>query len=337
MAPLSARTYLEAYHPIEEEKDRRSLEQFIDELSSYPLIKTEALESTWPDAEFNKPEAPIDREEDLVSPLQDISLKDNMPLAPLRTQAFSELADAIVHGEEIQPQVISEARRLRDFRATVKARFYKDPHGLKFNMASLDTLIECLDGESRVHLGCFASMTSDQMFETIGQLTESRSLELLNLTGSSITKGELKAFLDGNPKVRRLCLLGNDLLSPQEVAESRVTFDFQYDSLLRFPFEPAEQQWPPAPETEQSSPDFAGMNGSLIQFTWIGLSTRFLGDAKSYKGDGMIDFAMASSSRSPPAILSSNKASINFWNFALNATPLPPSRLVRGFCTFLKW
>ena len=51
MTPLDARTYLEAYYDLKQ-PDHEDLESHIENLAPWALIKTEALEDTWPNGEW---------------------------------------------------------------------------------------------------------------------------------------------------------------------------------------------------------------------------------------------------------------------------------------------
>ena len=52
MTPLSARTYLAAYHELDEADDKRNLRPLVAEFTKKAMIPISALKETWPQGDW---------------------------------------------------------------------------------------------------------------------------------------------------------------------------------------------------------------------------------------------------------------------------------------------
>ena len=121
MTSLPAHVYLNAYYPDTEHQMRKASEGPLNELKKFELVDVAALQSTWPEGEWEEP-----HEEPEAISMTELERELPSQMRTLTGRSMDRLIDSLMdEPDNLTSSILLEAEHLRSFLPRLRHRIYE--------------------------------------------------------------------------------------------------------------------------------------------------------------------------------------------------------------------
>ncbi|KAL8656081.1 MAG: hypothetical protein Q9226_002789 [Calogaya cf. arnoldii] len=186
--PLTARTYLAAYPPLDDaDADEAGFLPLVESFEGRKLITLDALAETWSDGAWDT-ESINESNRDLADVPKPKSLRD---------QSMDRLLDQLLDPSKEQEQyvqgLIAEADHLHGFILSLRQRLYSQALDLEPSSTNIQLLHKALEGETILDLNTFKMWSAEHLVKLVKGNNNIKTLILSNMP--DLTESELKTIL----------------------------------------------------------------------------------------------------------------------------------------------
>ncbi|KAL8645952.1 MAG: hypothetical protein Q9226_007067 [Calogaya cf. arnoldii] len=298
--PLSARTYLEAYHSKDEANRFRILQSF----EGRPLVTTGTLRETWPHGAWNDQSPSSDAyagfHPDSTGPLDFGSLDLVDKPKSLRDQAMDRLLDLLLDSSEEDASIlVAETSHLPDFVSKLRQRLYNQASVLEPSATTTGLLAKALGGVANVDLSRFTLWRAEHLSTLVTQLQKvSDRRKVLNMSNMpDLTEYELEMILNehesASPFIKAVIILEGPKISLDFVTKRLGNRDVYHSELFRRSL--YDPRWSGDTFHDNRSRMLPALQfeapNSISQFVWVGISSTASCDAKNRLDDDQFDWS----------------------------------------------
>ncbi|KAL8652971.1 MAG: hypothetical protein Q9226_004037 [Calogaya cf. arnoldii] len=238
--PLSARTYLEAYHS----KDEANRFHILQSFEGRPLITTGALRETWPHRAWNDQSPSSDAyagfHPDSTGPPDFAGLDLVDKPKSLMGQAMDRLLDVLLDSSEEDASIlVAKASHLPDFVSKLRQRLHNQASVLEPSATIIGLLARVLEGVATVDLSRFTLWSAEHLSTLITRLQKVQgSMKVLNMSNiPNLTDSELEIILNehdsATPSIRAVIILETPKVSLSFITKRLGNRDVYHSELFR--------------------------------------------------------------------------------------------------------
>ncbi|KAL8735783.1 MAG: hypothetical protein Q9166_000647 [cf. Caloplaca sp. 2 TL-2023] len=330
MAPLSGRTYLEAYYALDEldEKTKEEMLSTIKALEDYPLITTATLRNTWPTGDWQEPEADVT----LVQSSDPDSLDeitDKFGTVSLRDKSMESLLQSLVNPSNSDLVLLSELEIMPDFLPKLKQKLYDEAPTFEASQNLHMVLVKALEKDVDVDLRPFTSLSVHDLSTIVATLRKYGTMAGLNLSNRpDLTERDLETILGLDQACKRLYLLANPQISGQYLTSRLGKYELFHSELLsRALIEDDVPRFTDCPDRQRY--DFSCSN-DLSQIVWVGIPKDMAVNPRPF------DFGKLKATEASMTLYSFSK-DLEYQQCLTNDIPVSAGKVVKGLLRLLQW
>lgn len=280
------------------------------------------------------------------------SSKDLTGSLCLRSRALISLAEALVRGQKLDEDALSQAQMLPDFWPAVKAALYQNADSLKSTPNTLEMMYQSLKEERDVDAGPFITIPVPDLAIVLDRLSHGGQMQSLNLSGrSTLTKNELEHLIKHAGALQALYLMGAAAsLSISDLTELQLPGDIYHHELLKRALRPRDSElaifwegrtvWSRKPQAEPDMLKFilGGHSVQHIAYVIVPVDDERAGKSKYWSTSGIRwSHLSAEGSSNRRHTYESLGDVMKCRKYPLTGTPMPLSRLVIGIRNLMEW
>lgn len=337
MTPLSARTYLEAYYDLTDEKYKNLL-PLVESFQGWRLIPASVLEDAWPKQGWKGAMTDAQDGEGEVPDTKLLKLGDasKPTLHTLRGLTMDTVLQTLLDSPQADSSSMDEAADLTDFLPKLKDKIYDRAPTMKWSPYHLDLLSRALQNEVVVDLSPLTNIPAKELATVVEKLSRNGKMKILNLSNRpDISLQDLRHIIGAVTNLRVLCLLEMPQIPPQSLYEHLLDFEIHHSDLLRLALRTSGSAFKDYSSHVKELSTKLRPAGVVSQMIWIGLGGRASFEPRNYLPNGRIAWEnMAFKSETYRAI--DRQTTLKKKNLNL-CMPLPPYKLIPGVLHLLQW
>jgi len=325
LTPLSASTYLQAYHNLESEES--AYYTVLRPFDDVNLVTADALQGTWPEAEWKHNVEQIESIEAASTPRIDTITRS------LQTITMDVFLEHLLNPSEDDVRLIAQAELLPEFRLQLKRKLFAEAHSLQPSPYLLRLLTKAFEGDNEVDQSPFNTISARDLRTIVAELQEKGNMTTLNLSNRpEMTEEDLDSILGDhrNGSLKAIILLVTPQISLLFLSAFLGHYEVYHSELLRLPFSNKYKDM----YGDYSDPilplEFSAAN-SVSQIIGIGLSRKQTIDPKYRLADGHIDWSTLQYTDH-----GWRSGRLCFSKYPLDI-PMPAGKLVHGLARLALW
>ena len=341
MTPLTARIYLEAYYDLSDQQYAKNLLPLLDEFNGWDTIPVAALQDTWPDGEWEKPESDGIGGDEVVAPgLKKLIVSNPDTSKSLRDGAMVTVIQALLDGSDEDSGLISEAELLTDFLPKLKSKLYEHASSLKPSSHQQDLLYKALEYDTDVDLSPFKGFSAEDLSFLVSRLrNHSRMTTLCISNRPDLTGEDLRVVLRDAAGLKALYILEDPQVSAQGMGTFLNDCDLYHSDLLRQPIKPQPERSFTDIDSRSSDDvmpaDQVCRENDVSQLVWIGITDEQALDESHRLKSGAFDWQTLRQEKGRNSYGWSGP-DLRYKRYPLDI-PLPTFKTVAGLLRLLKW
>lgn len=345
MAPLSARTYLEAYYELSDPKYKGEMIPLVESFRDCSLILTTALEDTWPGEGWEEPDDRKDSETATEHRMDALRLGAEGDDSSLRSRAIDKVVRSLLEDPENELPILPAAELLSDFLPKLKAALYKHADTLEPSSAFIDLLFEALKNDVQVDLSKFQKFSPRDLSMLVTRLAKPGKMTDLNLSNMPmLTESDLATITGVTNDIQSLCLIDSPQILIDTLVSQYKSCDLYHSDLYkraivdgRTELDENGYDYKPLPCTGFSDPNVC----SVVQLVLIGVSQFQIRKPALRHADGTMAWDTLTNDTEVPTYMSMRGMrgddGLQYKKFSLVDTPLTMARLISGILHLLRW
>ncbi|KAL9018655.1 MAG: hypothetical protein Q9185_004066 [Variospora sp. 1 TL-2023] len=364
ITPLPARTYLEAYHRLNQPDEKIPL---LRKFHGRKLVAVGALKETWPHGDWQENVSMIGQEQYSLNESPEHAesniiaagnagiaarMESTIParIKSLRDHSMDSLLDLLLHSTHDLSDLVAEAEIFSDFVTKLRRRLYDNAATLQPTTLNIDLLYKVLKDEFEIDISVFKKFMASDFALLIAKL-RGGNLRTLNLSNMpELTESDLQKILhipqapsgttkpndntsvlttDSIEDCRTIILLETPKISLEFLTEHMGHYDIYHSALFRRPMYCEGCGAYFLAQKPVKALQFAATN-IVSQLVWVGIRSRQSRNSKLRLENGQFDWSTLKYSAGAYRFITRDTTNLQYKNFLLDI-PSPAAKIVHSF------